>query len=423
MSNDFWSGSDNSMSGVEADESQRSAPLTISQLNQLIKSTLEEQIPRLWVAGEISDLSRPSSGHIYFSLKDEQSQIRAVMWRSAAQRLKFKLEDGMAIHAYGNTEVYIPRGSYQLICLKIEPQGVGSLQLAFQQLHAKLSKEGLFAAERKKRLPAFPKRVGFVTSPSGAALKDFLEVIRRRWSHISVVVIPARVQGAGSVEDIVRGIQIAHEIEPPLDILVVGRGGGSMEDLWSFNDERVVRALAASRIPTVSAVGHEIDVTLSDLAADIRALTPTEAAERIVPNQVEMVHLLHTLHSRMTTTLRRQAQWYRRRIKDLSLRPVLARPQEVIRMRSQTLDQLETRALRAIRHRLAMLDAKLKRQAASLEALSPLSVLTRGYSITQKAANGKLITSSDQVKPGDRLKITLKHGALETEVKDSAGEN
>jgi exodeoxyribonuclease VII large subunit len=393
-------------------------PLTITQLNQLVKSTLGKQVPRLWVTGEISDLSRPSSGHIYFNLKDQTSQIRAVMWKSATAKLNFQLEDGMAVHAYGGTEIYVPRGTYQFIASKIEPLGEGKLQIAFRQLHAKLSREGLFDASRKKELPELPKRVGFVTSPSGAALKDFLEVIRRRWNHINVVVIPARVQGAGSVEEIVRGIKWAPRLNPQLDVLVVGRGGGSLEDLWSFNDERVVRAIAACPIPTVSAVGHEIDVTLSDLVADVRALTPSEAAERIVPNRADLEDALHQYQHRMTQSLSRQLQWLKRRLQDISRRPVLARPQEILRMRSQMLDQLEDRMRRLIKYRLELLRAKLGENATALEALSPLSVLTRGYSIAQRLSDGEVITDTKQLEVDEKLRIILKSGQVTAKVED-----
>jgi exodeoxyribonuclease VII large subunit len=327
----------------------------------------------------------------------------------------------MAIHAYGSTEIYVPRGTYQFIAYKIEPQGEGALQVAFRQLHAKLSREGLFDPARKKRLPIMPKRVGFVTSPSGAALKDFLEVVRRRWSNLSIVVIPARVQGAGSVEEIVRGIKLAPKLEPKLDILVVGRGGGSLEDLWSFNDENVVRAIAACPIPTVSAVGHEIDVTLSDLAADVRALTPSEAAERIVPSRADLEEALLQYHHRMTQSLLRQMQWLKRRVNDIARRPVLARPQEILRMRSQTLDQLEDRMQRLMKHRLQLLRAKLSERASSLEALSPLSVLTRGYSITQRVSNGAVITDATQVETDERLRIILKSGQVIAKVEDIVG--
>ncbi len=276
------------------------APLTVSQLNQIVKGVLDDNIPPVWIEAEISDLARPSSGHLYMTLKDSQSQIRAVMWKGAASKLTFRLEDGQALLCYGALDVYSPRGSYQFIVQKAQPKGIGALQLAFQQLHAKLSAEGLFDQERKKPLPMFPKRIGFVTSPSGAAVRDFLEVLRRRWQGVEVMIIPAKVQGKEAAKEIADGIRLASRVRPKLDLLVVGRGGGSLEDLWCFNEEVVVRAIAACPLPTVSAVGHEIDVTLCDLAADVRALTPTEAAERILPDSQLLIQQLAAVHRSMT---------------------------------------------------------------------------------------------------------------------------
>ena len=262
--------------------------LTVAQLTAQIKNTLEGEFPSVWVVGEISNYSRPQSGHSYFTLKDDQAQIRAVMWRSAAAKLKFEVADGLDVVCHGHIDVYAPRGSYQLVIDELQPKGVGALELALRKLREKLAAEGLFDAARKRKLPAFPRRVAFVTSPTGAAIHDFLQVLRRRWRGVDVLVIPARVQGEGAAQEIVDGIRLANRVSPRPDVLIVGRGGGSLEDLWSFNEEPVVRAIAASKIPTVSAVGHEIDVTLADLAADVRALTPSEAAERIVPAAEEI---------------------------------------------------------------------------------------------------------------------------------------
>src|SRR3954468_13147334 len=258
--------------------------LTVGQLSQLIEATLETMFPSLWVSGEITEVTRPQSGHIYFTLRDDTAQIRAVIWRSAASRLGFRPEEGQQVICQGGLDVYPPRGTYQLVVQQIEPQGLGALQLALKQLQQRLAAEGVVDLGRQNGVPAFPRRVGFVTSPTGAAIRDFLQVAARRFHGVSVLVIPAKVQGDGAASEIVRGIQMANRLRPPLDVLVVGRGGGSPEDLWCFNDEAVVRAIHASRIPVVSAVGHEIDVTLSDLAADVRALTPSEAAERIIPS-------------------------------------------------------------------------------------------------------------------------------------------
>ncbi len=244
--------------------------LSVSQLTAQIKGLVEQSFPGVWVAGEVSNFSRPQSGHCYFTLKDEKAQIRAVMWRGTATKLNFDMTDGLELVCHGRLDVYAPRGSYQLVVDQAHPQGVGSLELALRQLREKLAGEGLFDPARKRPLPKFPKRIGFVTSPTGAAIRDFLEVLRRRWTGVEVFVIPARVQGDGAAAEIAAGIRTANQISPSLDVLVVGRGGGSLEDLWAFNEEPVVRAVAASRLPTVTAVGHEIDVSLSDLAADIR---------------------------------------------------------------------------------------------------------------------------------------------------------
>src|SRR4029077_1511347 len=296
-----------------------SAPqtLTVSQLTARIKNSLEGAFPSVWVAGEVSNFSRPQSGHSYFTLKDDQAQIRAVMWRSATGRLKFDLADGLDVICHGHIDVYAPRGSYQLVVDELQPKGVGALELALRKLREKLSAEGLFDVARKRKLPAFPRRVAFVTSPTGAAIHDFLQVLRRRWRGVDVLVIPARVQGEGAANEIVAGIRLANRVSPRPDVLVVGRGGGSLEDLWSFNEEPVVRAIAASKIPTVSAVGHEIDVTLADLVADVRALTPSEAAERIVPAAEEIGARVRAYHQRLRHAAHRRVMLLRARLDGL----------------------------------------------------------------------------------------------------------
>ncbi len=259
-------------------------PWTVSQLTSQIKSTLEGRFPSVWVTGELSNVSRPQSGHVYLTMKDASAQIRAVIWRSVASKLPFDFSDGLEVVCRGEIDVYPPRGAYQLIIRRMEPLGEGALQLALRQLQKRLSAEGLFDPRHKRPLPRFPRRIAIVTSPSGAAIRDFLEVLRRRWRGVRVLVIPARVQGEGAAGDLVRGIGWAHQLPEAPDVLVVARGGGSLEDLWCFNDEAVVRAIFAATIPVVSAVGHEIDVTLSDLVADRRALTPSEAAELVAPS-------------------------------------------------------------------------------------------------------------------------------------------
>jgi exodeoxyribonuclease VII large subunit len=373
------------------------------------------------VSGEISNLSRPQSGHVYFTLKDERAQLRATIWQSAATRLKFDFRDGLQVVCHGEIDVYPPRGSYQLIVRRVEPLGEGALQLAFRQLHGRLSAEGLFDPRRKRPLPRFPKRIAFVTSPTGAAVRDFLEVVRRRWRGIHVLVVPARVQGAGAAEEIVAGIARANRLAPTIDVLVVGRGGGSQEDLWCFNEEPVVRAVAASRVPVISAVGHEIDITLCDLAADVRALTPTEAAERIAPSIDEVQAELRGIGHRFERSIRSRLATARERLEGLAQRRAIRRPLDPIRDLAQRLDELEIRSSRALRHRRLLAGERFAAAAQRLESLSPLAVLGRGYSITERAGDGALVRSASELSPGDLLLTRFAHGAATSRVETVAG--
>jgi exodeoxyribonuclease VII large subunit len=386
--------------------------LTVSQLSTLIEGVLESTFHSLWVGGEVSDVSRPHSGHVYFTLKDEQAQIRGVIWRSTAQRLRFKLEEGQQVVCHGDLDVYPPRGTYQLVVRQVEPLGVGALQLAFKQLAQRLEAEGLFDPARKRKLPAFPRRVGFVTSPTGAAIHDFLQVAARRFAGVQILVIPVRVQGDGSAQEIARGIALANRIRPPLDVLVVGRGGGSLEDLWSFNEEVVVRAIHASQVPVVSAVGHEIDVTLSDLVADVRALTPSEAAERVIPSADELTARLGQLQRRMASILRTRVSTARSRIEQLARRRILRDPRSLIYDLSRRLDDLDQQASRAIHRKLTKSQDHIAALAARLESLSPLAVLARGYSVTTRADTGQVLRDAGEVAAGDQLKTRLLQGEL-----------
>lgn len=392
--------------------------LSVAELTALIKETLHESFAGVWVSGEICDISRPQSGHVYFTLKDAQAQIRAVMWRSVASLLRFELDDGLNVVCCGEVDVYPPRGTYQLIVRQLEPRGLGAMQLALRQLQQKLAREGLFDVQHKKRLPQFPRRIGFVTSPTGAAVRDFLEVLRRRWRGLEVLIIPSRVQGEGAAEEIVRGIQIANRLHPPLDLLVVGRGGGSIEDLWCFNEERVVRAIFASHLPVVSAIGHEIDVTLSDLVADVRALTPTEAAERIVPSEEEMLLTLGGLRKRLATSLRARAAQGRGRLAALAQHRVLRRPWEQVRQWMEHVDELGQRGARAVRARQAQCAERLSRMAAHLESLSPLGVLGRGYTLTTRSEDGKLVRNANMLNPGERITTRYDRGTSVSRVEE-----
>jgi exodeoxyribonuclease VII large subunit len=378
-------------------------PLTVSQLTLQIKESLETSFPAVWVSGELSDVARPQSGHIYLTLKDAYAQIRGVIWRTVASGLKFDVRDGQKVVCHGALDVYPPRGAYQLVIRRIEPLGLGALQLALRQLHRRLAAEGLFDPAGKRPLPRFPRRVAFVTSPSGAAIHDFLEVARRRWHGVQVLVIPAKVQGAGAAADLVRGIATANRLVPAPDVLVVGRGGGSMEDLWCFNEEPVVRAIHASRIPVVSAVGHEIDVTLADLVADVRALTPSEAAERVVPSADELQAGLDSLRRRLAVGLRSRLTTARGRLESLAQHRVFRRPFDRVQELSRYLDDCETRSTRAIRQRLRRGREQLVSLASRLESLSPLAVLQRGYSVTQRASDGQLVREATMLGVGDQI--------------------
>jgi len=386
--------------------------LSVTQLTAHLKGVVEQEFGNVWVAGEISNFSRPQSGHCYFTLKDDNAQLRAVIWRGTAARLKFDVHDGLEVVCRGRLDVYPPRGSYQLVIDQLQPQGIGALELALRKLREKLSKEGLFDAERKRPLPAFPRRIGVVTSPTGAAIRDFLEVLRRRWGGVEVLIFPVRVQGDGAAEEIAAGIRQANRLLPALDVLVVGRGGGSLEDLWAFNEESVVRAIAASRLPTVSAVGHEIDVTLADLAADMRALTPSEAAERVVPSAQEVSEVMHSLRARMRNALSSRASNLRNRLDALASRPALARPLDSIHNLSRQVDELTTRLHSAVKLSVREQQSRLTALSGKLETLSPLGVLGRGYSLTQDESTGELLTAARQLSKGQRIVTRFDTGSV-----------
>ncbi len=380
-----------------------------------IKAILEGTFPSIWVAGEISDLSRPRSGHLYFTLKDEAAQIRGVIWRGTAARMDVDLADGQSVFCMGDVEVYGPRGTYQIVVRKVLAQGVGALQLAFQQLQAKLDAEGLFLAQRKRPLPVSPRRIGVITSQSGAAIRDFLEAATSRFRGIEIVVIPAVVQGPTAAKSIVAAIKQAHRFEPRLDVLILTRGGGSLEDLWCFNEEPVVRAVAASTIPTVSAVGHEIDITLCDLAADVRALTPTDAATRVLPDARMLDRRVNELGRQLHRGAILMLSSRRARLDQLASRPSLRKPQEIIHLRSRRLDELDARARRAMFAKLRLGQARLAASAAALSALSPLSVLTRGYSVTL-GPDGRAIEAAESVQVGDTIRTRVNRGEIESTV-------
>ncbi len=384
--------------------------LSVWELTQRIKELLEISFASVAVVGEVSDLSRPRSGHCYLTLKDQQAQIRAVLWRATAARLRFDLHDGLEVVCRGHIDVYAPRGSYQLIVDQIEPRGIGTLELAFRQLREKLAQEGLFDPERKRPLQRFNRRIGVVTSPTGAAIHDFLQVLGRRWRGTSVLLVPARVQGEGAAEEVAQGVELLNRMPQPVDCIVVTRGGGSLEDLWAFNEERLVRAIVASRIPVVSAVGHEIDVTLADLAADVRALTPSEAAELVAPAREEIAAGLAQTRKRLETIVRARLAALRAQLETVARHREFRRPYERLHDWARRLDELDLRARRAMLHRLGRAQQELSAMAARLESLSPLAVLGRGYSLTQRTSDGLLVRDAQQLSPGDDLQTRFAEG-------------
>jgi exodeoxyribonuclease VII large subunit len=392
------------------DDQPEEQVLTVSEVTDQIKDLLETGFPNVWIEGEISNFSRPRSGHCYLTLKDDEAQLPAVIWRSTASRLRFDLHDGLEVVCLGHLDVYPPRGRYQLIVREIEPKGIGALELAFRQLRDKLAKEGLFEPGYKKPLPAFSRRIAVVTSATGAAIRDFLEVLRRRWRGTDVWVVPVRVQGEGAAEEIAAAIDQVNRLAEPPDCIVVTRGGGSLEDLWAFNEEVVVRAIFASTIPVVSAIGHEIDVTLSDLVADVRALTPSEAAELVAPAADELAARLGQVQKRMAAALRGRVGTMQTRLDAVARHRLFRRPLELVFERGRRLDELAGRQDRAMARRMEVAKAKLEATAAHLDSLSPLGVLGRGYSITERIDSGDVVRDAAQLTPGDLIRTRLGQG-------------
>lgn len=393
-----------------ADTGDAAEVLTVSELTEQVKGLLEGSFPAVWVSGEISNLSRPQSGHCYLTLKDDRAQLRAVLWRSTASRVRFDLHDGLEVVCQGYLDVYAQRGSYQLVIQQIQPQGMGALELALRQLKLKLEAEGLFDPRRKRPLPRFPRRIAVVTSPTGAAIRDFLEVLKRRWRRVDVLVVPVRVQGDGASREIAGAIETVNRFRTPVDCLVVARGGGSLEDLWAFNEEPVARAIAASAVPVISAVGHEIDVTIADLVADVRALTPSEAAERIAPAGDELAAALRGCHDRLLGALRRRASAARSRLEALAACRAFRKPLERIHDQQRRLDELSIRSRRAVEHRVKHARHQTARVAAQLHSLSPLNVLGRGYSLTQRADDDRLIRDAAALNVDDRIRTRFARG-------------
>lgn len=432
---------------------------SVSELTQRIKGNLESGFRSVWVSGEISNFKHHGSGHMYLSLKDAGAQIRAVIWRSTNARFKFRPRDGMEVVARGAITVYDRRGDYQLVIQKLEPRGVGALQLAFEQLKQRLAAEGVFAQERKRPLPVLPRTIALVTSPSGAAVRDMIRVAVRRFPRVHLVVVPVLVQGEEAAPDVARGIELAGRATGA-DVILVGRGGGSLEDLWAFNTEIVARAILASPVPVVSAVGHEVDTTIADYAADLRAPTPSAAAEMAVPELAVIERTLRRLEVALTQRLVDRVSAARKRLRSGGRLLAARHPIDWVRRHQQRLDELTVRLRRPIedvklwrsrftdlarrlrvpserveraRERLAdrahRLDAAFRRRwregrerteiaAAKMHALSPLRILERGYSITTRSDETRPLVGVDELEPGTRISSRLRDGFVTSVVED-----
>ena len=398
--------------------SEKTKILSVTELTSEIRFNLNNQFSEVYVAGEISGLTRPSSGHLYFTLKDQTAQISGIIWRNDVERLKrqkFELENGLEFICGGSLDVYPQRGTYQLVVRSVQPVGAGPLELAFRQLHAKLELAGLFDPRHKKTLPKFPRCVVVITSPTGAAVRDFLQVLDRRWQNMAVIIIPVKVQGAGAAEEIAEAIRSVSRFAIPPDVVVITRGGGSIEDLWSFNEEVVCRAIFDCPIPVISGVGHEIDVTLADLVADVRALTPSEAAERLVPDLQALLADLAELQPRLRKAVRSRYRVAAQELDQLANRSVLTRPLDRIRQESLEVDRLDQQMGRLMQQQITVRRHQMSELSGRLESLNPLSVLARGYSLTSDAT-GTILTDFDSIQVGDTISTRLAQGTLTSQV-------
>ena len=387
---------------------------SVSRLNREARMLLETGLATVWVEGEMSNLARPSSGHWYFTLKDAGAQVRCAMFRSSNSRVRIAPRDGAQVLVRARVSLYEPRGDYQLIAENIEDAGEGALRRRFEELKARLAAEGLFDEAVKRPLPPRPRRIGVITSPTGAAIRDILHVLRRRFAAVPVLIYPVAVQGAGAAVEIAAALRRANE-RAEVDVLLLARGGGSLEDLWAFNEEVVARAIRASQIPVVAGIGHEVDFTIADFAADVRAPTPSGAAEIVVPDRSEWLRAMSGVASRLATGVRRRLARASERLGWLGGRLGRVHPRERLALRAQRLDELEARLGRALGQRLAAARARLLAASRTLNAVSPLATLDRGYAIVV-AADGHLVRAAREVSPGDRIAARTARGTIHATV-------
>ena len=428
--------------------------LTVSELTQEIKDILEDRFSDVWVEGEISNLRLPPSQHIYFTLKDNFSQVRAVLFRTQARTLRFAPKDGLHVVCKGRVSLYEKRGDYQLILESVEPKGIGALQLAFSQLKERLEKEGLFDPARKKPIPMVPQKIGIITSPTGSVIQDMLHILKRRFENLHIILYPVRVQGEGASSEIAEAIDFFNEWRE-VDVIIVGRGGGSLEDLWAFNEERVARAIYHSKIPVISAVGHETDYTIADFVADLRAPTPSAAAELVVRDRREIDYTLHYLDGRLESQLLQTLQEYRahlshlitvfkepgKKVEEYFLRVddfvnrlhrfaawglkrkeekclrlsdnlLLRNPVQRVRNLRSAISEIKRRLVQSTKFSVEIQRQRVTGILGKLDSLSPLSILQRGYSITRKFPSLQILREAIRVKEGDKVEVTLYQGTL-----------
>jgi len=384
---------------------------TVREITERVKLLLEENLFDIYVRGEISNYRRASSGHIYFTLKDENAVLKAVLFRGNQNNVRFELEDGLKVIVHGNLNVFEKRGEYQILVDFIEPEGIGALQLAFEQLKEKLLKEGLFDPAHKVPIPEFPETVGIVTSPTGAALRDILNIINRRYRGIHIIIYPTLVQGEGAAQEIARAIEKANR-RNEVEVLIVGRGGGSIEDLWPFNEEIVARAIYNSDIPIISAVGHEIDFTISDFAADLRAPTPSAAAELVVKNKEELLKRSKELMNRLLSSMERVISQRREKASFYSTELLQKRMKTLLNERNLILDELARSLMSSTEARLARARARFEKTAGQLNALSPLNTIARGFAVLSTLPEEKTLFSIFDARVGGDIRARLKDGYL-----------
>lgn len=404
-------------SGGQAGIAGKPKVYTVGQITRQVKDCIERGIGPFWVEGELSNFKAYHSGHCYFTLKEEGAQLSAVIWRTAVERLKFMPEDGKKVLCFGRLSVYEPRGSYQMIVDRIEPLGIGDLAAAFEQLKRKLAAEGLFSESRKRSLPRYPRCIGIVTSPTGAAIQDLMKVIFARWPA-DLILAGVRVQGEGAAAEIVHAIKLMNRIEARQrpDVLIVGRGGGSLEDLWAFNEEPVARAIVASRIPIVSAVGHESDFTIADFAADVRAATPSHAGEMVVPRLEDTLNQIEGLKLALPVALMHRVDVATQRLKAIRESYALRHPEERVANLQQRLDDISSRLLPIASRRLDVCGDRARALAGRLESLSPLKILERGYSVTTRESDGKLIRTIEDAVEAEQIKTRVGDGTITSRV-------